>query len=72
MSLAVRAHIGVGGWNLIESLGNNEFLVTLSQCPGSNAMERSELGEDDLLGIWRIFTIQVGKRSLLCRAGQKA
>ena len=59
-------------WNLIESLRDNRFLMALSKCPGSNAMERSKLGEDDLLGVWRIFAIQVGKRSLLCRAGQKA
>ena len=59
-------------WNLIESLRNNRFLMALSKCPGSNAMGGSELGEDDLLGVWRILAIQVGQRSLLGRAGQEA
>ena len=55
----------------IESLTNNRFLMALSKCPGSNAMGRSQLGEDDLLGVWRILAIQVGKCSLLSRAGQE-
>ena len=46
--------------------------MALSKCPGSNAMGGSELGEDDLLCVWCIFTIQVGQRSLLGRAGQEA
>ena len=40
--------------------------------PGSDAMGRPELGEDDLLSLWSLSAIKVGQRSLLRWVGQEA